>query len=268
MLHERVWKNRLMLTYKVSGQSHVGCVRRANEDYIGWRVSTDGRRALAVLADGMGGHAGGAEASRIAVEAFIECAIDLMWRNVELSEYLIRERLLDAAEAANEAVCVERRLNEALSGMGTTLVAAFSYDGEACVVHAGDSRCYLVSQSGELRQLTRDDSVVQQMLDDGSITEQDAPHVPYRNMLTKALGCQEDLLFSCINVSLKEGERLLLCSDGLFNMLPHGVIGDLASGVRPQEERVDSLIAATLNKGAEDNVSVLMVEVSGVAIDA
>lgn len=242
------------MTPRVAGLTDVGAVRAANQDAIDWQVSEENRQALLVVADGMGGYQGGEIASQIAVDTVME----------SLGGYLVPGNGSDepphamqtAINLANERIQERRAADPELSKMGTTLVIAWVIDGEAYIAHLGDSRCYLVHER-ELRCLTRDDTVVQNMLEDGSIQPDDVPHVPFRNVLTRALGASSALA-TFTRLALEQGDSLLLCSDGLTGALPEADWLPVITGDGAPEDKVRALIDTSLANEAADNVSVVL----------
>lgn len=239
----------------VAGVTDVGAVRTANQDTIAWRVSEDGRQALLVVADGMGGYQGGEVASRIAVDTVMEVLTP--WLSSGAGQPDEPDDAIQLAiNLASERIS-ERRLGDPdLAKMGTTLVVVWVIDGEAHVAHLGDSRCYL-AHKGSLECQTRDDTVVQNMLDDGSIRPDDVPHVPFRNVLTRALGASSAIA-SFRRVRMEAGDALLLCSDGLTGALPEDQWLPLMSEHESPEDKAQALVDASLDNEAADNVSVVL----------
>lgn len=166
------------------------------------------------------------------------------------------EAIQAAINLANERIQERRATDPDLAKMGTTLVIAWVIDGEAHIAHLGDSRCYLVHE-GELQCLTRDDTVVQNMLEDGSIQPDDVPHVPFRNVLTRALGASSALA-SVTRLALEQGDSLLLCSDGLTGALPEADWLPMMSSQGAPEDKVRALVNTSLDNEAADNVSVVL----------
>lgn len=243
------------MLYDVAGQTHRGAVRQSNQDVVDWRVA-DGQ-ALLVVADGMGGHEGGEVASRLAVEAVIEALAPEITAAGDPEPAPIRTALERAFTQANERI-VRRRADEpGLEKMGTTLVVAWVQGSQAHIAHTGDSRCYLI-QGQAVHRLTRDDTVVQNMLEDGSITEADVPHVPFRNVLTRAVGATEQLAPSYRVETLGAGDVLLLCSDGLTDAVPEGRWPELLDRSDGMERAAGALVDAALANNAGDNVSVVL----------
>jgi protein phosphatase len=192
----------------------------------------------------MGGHAGGEVASRIAIET------------ITAGESSIDERII----AANEAIASQAAADPALAGMGTTISAAnISEDGTAVIGHVGDSRVYLL-RSGILRQLTRDHTLVAQWVADGRISAEEAAVHPQRSMLMRAVGHGRPLEVDLITERLIDGDRLMICSDGLSGMIDDGRISDLLSN-GSVEEAVWALVEAANGAGGHDNVTVAAVDV-------
>ena len=236
----------------IAGQSHAGAVRGCNQDVVAWFSGADGNSALALVADGMGGYQGGEVASRIAADTLTESLAARLTGPYQD----IPAQLKAGFALANTRIAELRDAEPQLEKMGTTLVVVWLEGQQAHIAHVGDSRCYLV-RNDKINCLTRDDTVVRKMLDDGSITEADVPNVPFRNMLTRAVGAMDpvELTYSC--QTLEYGDRLLLCSDGLTNSVAeedwHGILQD-----RRNDAVVEALIGAALENRASDNVSVVL----------
>ena len=225
--------------------THSGMVRDSNQDSV---VPTSGGSGpgplLVAVADGMGGHAGGEVASRIAIETISNSP-----------DSRIDERIIDA----NETIAAEGKVDPALAGMGTTISAADIFaDGTALIGHVGDSRIYLL-RSGILRQLTRDHTLVAQWVADGRITPDEAAVHPQRSMLMRAVGHGRPLEVDLIEERMLDGDRLMICSDGLSGMIDDEMIsGLLARGT--VEEAVWALVEAANGAGGHDNVTVVAVD--------
>lgn len=246
------------MRYHVAGQSHRGAVRESNQDVVDWRINDAGDQALLVVADGMGGHQGGEVASRLAVDAVIEfLAPEIAGASSETENDAIQEHLERAFALANERIVSRRSGDPRLEKMGTTLVVAWVSGNQAHIAHIGDSRCYNLSGNRALL-LTRDDTVVQNMLEDGSITEADVPNVPFRNVLTRAVGAEEQADPSYRRETLDEGDVLLLCSDGLTDSVPETRWLEILKESDGMERTVQALIDAGLANEAGDNVSVVL----------
>lgn len=238
----------------VSGQTDTGAVRSSNQDAINWCSDEATGQALLVVADGMGGYQGGEVASRIAVDTVMEVLGPALQ---EAADREAQETLVQSAlNQANERIEARKAQVPDLAKMGTTIVLAWVSGNRVLLAHIGDSRGYLVRKD-TLQCLTRDDTVVQNMLEDGSIRERDVPNVPFRNVLTRALGAS-DALATFSELVLESGDQLLLCSDGLTDALDEAVWLQLLSQADSVQAAVQSLVAASLEQKAKDNVSVVL----------
>lgn len=239
-----------MLSLDHFGLTDAGKVRQNNEDAL---LSGEGRDpALFAVADGIGGFEAGEVASSMVVES--------------LKELEPGASLASAIRGANRRVYSAARGDEKLSGMGTTVVAARiteAEDGiEAEVAHVGDSRAYLM-RGGELEPLTEDHSLVAELVRSGSLTRAQASEHPQKNLITRALGADEEVEVDSSRHRLRRGDRLVLCSDGLPDMVPEARISELVSGgdAGRAEESARSLVSAALSAGGTDNVTVVIIDV-------
>lgn len=239
----------------VIGQTHIGLVRENNQDAL--EYGTLGRAAqYAVVCDGMGGANGGNIASKIAVEV-IGSRIRDGFREDASSSFA--EHLLASAMAtANSGVYDRAQQQEELSGMGTTVVAAITCGRTAYISHVGDSRLYLF-RGGELTPITRDHSVVQELIETGQITEEEARSHPRRNFITRALGVRCDESGEYDELDLEAGDRLLLCTDGLTNEVDTAGIRALLE--QPAEQALPALVRAALDGGGADNITVVVMDI-------
>lgn len=234
-------------TYTWATATHPGRVRADNEDavYPDGAGRGDGPQIVAV-ADGMGGHAAGDVASRMAIETAAEEDSDPAGR----------------VRAANQRVVQASRERAELAGMGTTLtLAALRPQGEVTIAHVGDSRAYLL-RDGRLEQLTTDHSLMAEYLASGRIEPEDVPNHPQRSVITRALGMSADVEVDLFEERLETGDRLLLCSDGLSSMIDEEHITELLGRDERIEELAWSLIEAANQAGGEDNISVVVVDLS------
>lgn len=224
------------------GGTDQGLLRPTNQDayYI------DSQKGWAVVADGMGGHNGGETASGMAVEIIRKSMED----NLKAGS---------AIEEANKRIYEKSLESPSLSGMGTTVVlCTVSDDKNAVVSHVGDSRAYIFS-NGELKQITTDHSIVQQLIESGTITKEQAKHHPQRNLITRAVGTERDVKIDFNEVELENGDVILICSDGLSSYVDEREIaGIINDGVN--EKTVEKLIDAANNSGGKDNVTVVLIE--------
>ena len=247
--------------HKAYAVTHVGCVRVRNEDSILLKQDMEKNCLLAVVADGMGGHQGGATASATAVELF-DAGWDLLQSGTRLVDSLLDGHWLTRiAQLAHEAIRIKALQDTELASMGTTLVVAALCGNRASIAHIGDSRAYRFN-GADLLQVPLDHSLVQRMVDDGAMTESEAERSPLRNYLTRSLGGgdQSGKPDICA-LEMQAGERLLLCSDGLTNMLGHDEIGAILAGNEDDEMACQCLLKLALDRGASDNVSIIVVTV-------
>ena len=226
---------------RMYGGTDIGLVRPTNQDnyYI------DEQARWAVVADGMGGHNGGETASTVAVSK-IKAAMD---KNLSLTE---------AIADANKEVFKMSVENKTLMGMGTTVVLCKFEEDKAKIVHVGDSRAYLYS-GGKLEQITKDHSIVQQLIDCGTITSEQAKYHPQRNLITRAVGTERNVIADINTVKLKEDDLILICSDGLSSYVEEDKIAQILEKTE-EISVVDKLIEEANNTGGKDNVTVVIIK--------
>mgnify|MGYP000872597397 FL=1 len=238
---------------KLAGKTDVGRVRQDNQDdYRAGKLP--GTAAWLLVCDGMGGARGGREASQSACN-IIERCFQEQYTSKCLpgeEETFLKKTLL----SANRFVFQKAMQDESLAGMGTTAVCALVRSGRIFLCHAGDSRAYLYRE-GKLIQLTHDHSYVQELVDCGTITVEEAEHHPQKNIITRALGVDYRLEPEFTRVALQGGDLLLLCSDGLTNAVPRAEMEQLlAAG--PFYDLPDKLIHAANENGGPDNITALL----------
>ena len=243
------------------GLTDPGCVRKQNQD--SYRIEQlDRGNLLCIVCDGMGGAKGGREASQGAcnvIENFFQEQYAQCGAGQE--EPFLKKALL----YANRFVFQKAAHEEALAGMGTTAVCALVRSGNVYLCHAGDSRAYLI-RDGKLTQLTHDHSYVQELVDCGTITEEEAEHHPQKNIITKALGVDYRLEPEFTAAKLKREDRLLLCTDGLTNMVPIEEMEELlAQGTF--YDLPDRLIEAANAHGGSDNITALLLAVEPTEVE-
>ena len=246
---------------KLAGKTDVGRVRQENQD--DYRAGElPGGAVWALVCDGMGGAKGGREASQGAcnvIENFFQEQYAQCGAGQE--EPFLKKALL----YANRFVFQKAAHEDALAGMGTTAVCALVRSGNVYLCHAGDSRAYLI-RDGKLTQLTHDHSYVQELVDCGTITEEEAEHHPQKNIITKALGVDYRLEPEFTAAKLKREDRLLLCTDGLTNMVPVEEMEELlAQGTF--YDLPDRLIEAANAHGGSDNITALLLAVEPTEVE-
>lgn len=236
---------------KIFGMTDIGLVRSSNQD--AFKVgSFDSGTVWAVLCDGMGGASGGDVASKMAVELVAERIVGNYKDNMKTSS--VANLLESAINFASIKIFDIAREDETLSGMGTTVVAAILRDGEVMVSHAGDSRAYIIGE--DIRQITTDHSIVQEMLDRGEITEDEAKHHPIKNYITRALGVKDRISVDFTTEDFGENDVLFMCSDGLSNMIESETLTELIKCA--DEDTCKKLIDTANSNGGKDNVTVVV----------
>jgi serine/threonine protein phosphatase PrpC len=238
--------------FETSARSAIGLVRQGNED-SGF-VSPQ----LIAVADGMGGHAAGEVASRIAVEVLQSLTSALI--STEIDEDSVEDLLMHSLHSIDSEISVVTDEDLDKRGMGTTLTALLIRDKYISLLHVGDSRCYRL-RGNTLEQLSNDHTVIQELLDQGAISQAEAVEHPQRSMLTQALRGDGDVTPVLQMYEIKKGDRYLLCSDGLSGVLTEKEI-KIGLKKSDKDEAVKFLVDATYVNGAPDNVTVLIADIS------
>ena len=242
----------------VWGMTDIGLVRKENQDAYVTAQHTASGRTVGVVCDGMGGPAGGRVASQIAVSVYLEELEKLLTADQTPQQLL--EASAQAAALANQAIQAEAERREECRNMGTTLVSAISYDGGVVVTNVGDSRAYHITEDG-ITRITKDHSLVEDMVERGELTRDQARNHPHKNLITRALGAEPDLKADSFRRELTEGDFLLLCSDGLSNLLDdQEILFEVVHGVYKQN-CCKRLLNIAKNRGAPDNVTSVLIAV-------
>ena len=235
-------------------KTDVGKAREMNQDYYSI-PSSESDLQLYILADGMGGYNGGEIASRLAAET-TKNYIQNNFKKIEHDKEAILKLVKDAMEYANMVVYEESKKDENLQGMGTTLDVCFIYNSKTDIGHVGDSRIFLIKKD-IARKITKDHSYVQQLVEDKKITREEAEHHPKKNMLLKALGCTSYVEPDIRARNLEKDDILLMCSDGLTNMVEESKIYEV---VRENKEKApEILVNLANNAGGYDNITVITI---------
>lgn len=230
--------------------SDIGLVRKLNEDYLG--SIEDDKKRLYVVADGMGGHNAGEIASKIAVESTIKYVDN----QTEFND--LENILSNAIKFANNNIYQHALSDSNTTGMGTTITACLICKGKAIIANVGDSSCYVIKQDG-IKKVTKDHSLVQQLVDSGSITEEQATNHPNKNIITRALGTNNSVEVDLFHIELVETDKVVLCTDGLTNSVSKNEIYDIATK-NNNVDAVSKLIELSKLKGSTDNISVIILE--------
>ena len=245
---------------KSFGLTDKGKVRTINQDCFLLELCPEQELLIAALCDGMGGHKAGEVASSLSNKTFVSKVFEALVSGTgKRHDY---RKLLKTACADTNGVTYEySRFSEEFHGMGTTLVGGvIKNDGHGYIINVGDSRAYLISpKKGKIRQITRDHSLVQELLRFGAITEEEARIHPQRNIITRALGTEPKVDCDFYDFHLSAGEILLLCSDGLSNMMSDGEMLEQSKTYGEPESLCRRLMELALERGARDNVTVVCV---------
>ena len=240
---------------KAYAKSDVGKVREINEDAFYISNSLD-EVQLYMLADGMGGYNGGEIASKLAIQS-AKNYIENNFKEIEKDKDSIIQLIGSSIEYANMVVYEKAKENKELSGMGTTLEVCLIYNNRAFIGHVGDSRIYRIRKEF-MRKLTQDHSYVQKLVKDGTITQEEAAHHPQKNMLTRALGCNAFVEPDVMVKGFLKDDILVMCSDGLTNMVKTEIIYQEAS--KNIEQAPKELVRIANENGGKDNVTVVIIK--------
>lgn len=231
--------------------SDIGLARNLNEDYVG--VCEDGIKKIYIIADGMGGHNAGEIASKIAVESTIDYINNLKKLDNP------KEILSDAIKAANVNIYNKSKTDSNMSGMGTTITACLIVKDKIIIANVGDSSCFIVNPDN-ITKITKDHSLVQQLVDSGSITEEEAVNHPNKNIITRALGTNVSVDVDLFIIDTKDVFKVILCTDGLTNVVSKHEIYDIIIKNNNNNDICSQLIELSKLKGSKDNISVIIFE--------
>jgi PPM family protein phosphatase len=247
-----------------AGLTDVGRKRNHNEDSF----LIDDELQLYVVADGMGGHAGGGTASRIAVETIDkelrrarESRDNPFVTSPNLQDSLLPDALRTAVERACLAIFTTAQEDPRLSGMGTTVISLVVRDNHAFFAHVGDSRAYLV-RGPLIQQVSEDHSLVNEQIKAGMITAEEAKHSRYKNIITRSVGFEEEVQVDVMGVVAEPGDVFLLCSDGLANMVEDRELHEVVQSTSVLAEVPRRLIDLANERGGDDNITAIVVQMS------
>jgi len=240
----------------IYGLTDEGLVREHNEDYISWAPES----GLVILADGMGGHNAGEVASELAVTSIGEALNEVLSPEIKDScDMDFKEVVHEAVVYANDEINQHAKEHPECSGMGTTIVMALFHNNSVILASVGDSRIYRF-RKGELKQVTIDHSLVQEMVDNGYMSEEEALNSNNRNLITRALGIAEDVKVDVTEHEIEKNDIYLLCSDGLSDMIDDELIFSTLVKSRQDLKRAsEDLVELAKEHGGHDNVSVILV---------
>lgn len=230
-------------------KSDVGMVRKLNEDYGNYYECDE--YSVYVVADGMGGHNAGEVASKMATESVID------FFRINYTNDCKQDILVDAVEFANKQVFKNASSLSEFNGMGTTLVIGAVYDDIIQIANVGDSSCYGFNKNG-LEKITKDHSLVQELLDSGTITEQEAMNHPKKNVITRAIGTTGYVMTDIFSIKKDKYECFMLCSDGLTNEVTEEKIESILKDEKDLTKASEELIGCARENGGRDNITVML----------
>ena len=229
----------------------IGQKRKQNQDYVFTsEIPVGPLENLFIVADGMGGHNAGDYASKYAITTIVE--------EIQQSKESVVASMEKAIQSANSHIRTKSRENEELNGMGTTVVAATIEGDTMCVANVGDSRLYVINK--EIKQITVDHSLVEEMVRMGGIGREQARVHQDKNIITRAIGAEDELKIDFFSVKLEKGDLVLMCSDGLTNMIEDEEIRMLLLSRNDIAGKAEALVAAANQNGGKDNITVILIE--------
>ena len=239
----------------VFSKTDIGRVRKVNQDAVKTEVISD-NLAWSVVCDGMGGQAGGDIASNIAVIMISKFLSDNLSELKTSDE--IKSVIYEAVSSANQAIYLKSEKDKNLKSMGTTVIECVVSMNKLYVAHMGDSRAYLISDD-EITQITTDHSMVQEMLDNGKLTIEEARNHPQKNIITRALGVNPEIKLEYNTLDIQKGNIILSCTDGLTNTVEEQDIYNICKKCNNKEEAVGKLISKGNKNGGNDNITVSLI---------
>lgn len=245
---------------EIGAVSSIGNIRENNQDSM--YVSEDSSFPIFIVADGMGGHKAGEVASSLAIEATITYLKER--KDLLNNEENIKFNIKKAIKYANEKIySLSQEISE-YSGMGTTITLSYIFDSKIILGHVGDSRAYLISDCN-IKQVTKDHSLVSELIEQGSITTEEALTHPQRHLITRAVGTSQDIDVDIYMEEFKSNDKLILCSDGLTNMVDDDTILSIVNDNEEAEiNKLSKILATTANdNGGKDNITIIIVKKGG-----
>ncbi len=234
--------------------SDKGMLRKNNEDSA--FAKEIGKFTLLILADGMGGHSGGEVASKMAIEEISSFLEDKLTEKMLPGQIMLL--ISEALESANEKIFALSKSDIDLIGMGTTCDVCLVLESTAYIAHIGDSRVYKISASGEIKKLTRDHSLIEFMLENGTITPDEAINHPQKNIILRAIGISDTIEPDIFHEKISPCDVILLCSDGLTNMLDESTIKDTVLFEAEPRKIAEKLVKLANDAGGADNITVVI----------
>lgn len=241
---------------EVGVKTDIGKIREINQD--AYYISRYKEHPLFIIADGMGGHKAGEIASKMAVE-IISSILEKNYNNFCLDDDSIKKNIISSIIKANEKIYNKSLEDEEFSGMGTTVTLAYKNNKKIFIGHVGDSRAYLF-RKGNLSQITTDHSLVEELIRNGSISKEEAKNHPQRNIITRAVGTSKEIEADLIVEEKLKDDILLLCTDGLTNMLMEDEIKEYLLINEDMQKLCENLVMLSNEKGGFDNITVLAIK--------
>jgi len=241
-----------ILNLTVSGGTDPGCKRKNNEDYY---FLDNEERKLFIVADGMGGHEGGEKASKLAVETAEKFLTKEKFLQIINNNIDIKEAITEAIVVANKAILEESKINKKLKGMGCTLIIAIAEGNLFHIGHVGDVRAYVICKE-KISLLTEDHTIVYELIKNKRLTVEESKKHPLKHVLSRAVGNKES-----VEVLIKPGDYLLLCSDGLTSMLEDNIIKDIIIKEKEPEKIKELLIEKAKEAGGKDNITIILAKI-------
>lgn len=238
---------------EVSAATSAGCLRPLNEDAYYVSEPNSSAMVVAIVADGMGGHNAGEVASGKAVGIVQK---DVLSQNDGKSA---REILVKAVDDANREIYEMSQVKESLSGMGTTMTACVAENNHVTAVQVGDSRLYRIRKDS-ITQITKDHSLVEMLIENGEITKEEAKSHPQKNIITRAVGTEKTVESDVYEFKTKKDDVILLCSDGLVNMVEDEAILSIVNTAKDLEEAANNLVLKAEAAGGTDNITVILIK--------
>ena len=234
----------------IGALSDIGNHRKVNEDFLGYYK--DDYKKIYIMADGMGGHNAGEIASKLAVDSIIE------FINSKASIENLENALIEAIKYANKKIYEVSKTDLSFYGMGTTVTACLISNSQMAVANVGDSRCYIINSQG-IVQITKDHSLVQELVDNGSITQEEAEVHPNKNIITRSLGTSPKVEVDTLLLDLNTVFKVILCSDGLSNSVNSKEMLSIVE-TENHETACKELVELSKQRGSRDNISVIVFE--------
>lgn len=242
---------------KAFGITHAGTVRKENQDYFRFDLPGHGQTLAAVLCDGMGGAQAGSIASSMAADTFMSHAANSLDESSSPAD--MKQILTEAVNYANIKVYDRSFADFTCMGMGSTLVAMLANSKRCLVANVGDSRAYIISK-GRIQQISRDHSLVEELVARGEISPQEAKNHAKKNIITRAIGVEASVRCDIFDLKLAPGNRMLLCSDGLSNVISENDMLSISEKNADLEKACSLMLELALSHGASDNVTVFIAE--------